>query len=256
MKLQVLSDYHFEFGPTTKIRNVGADVLVLAGDITTIKSFYTNGFESEDNLDMFKYFSDSFRHIVYVLGNHEYYHSIYNDGVIELKHALSGISNIHILDNQKVNIDGVNFIGSTLWTNMNNNCPLTQNYLRNSMNDFRLIQYRVGDGYTRFTPEMAYILHNKALDFINNNIDNNTVVVTHHGPSRKSIHEKYANDHYMNGGYCSDLELIFNDNIKYWIHGHVHNPFDYKVNNTRVICNPHGYRGEGIIYNNDLILDI
>jgi predicted phosphodiesterase len=29
-----------------------------------------------------------------------------------------------------------------------------------------------------------------------------------------------------------------------WIHGHTHDPFDYEINGTRVICNPRGYPGE------------
>ena len=32
-----------------------------------------------------------------------------------------------------------------------------------------------------------------------------------------------------------------NPNMKLWIHGHVHNNFDYMIGDTRVICNPRGY---------------
>ena len=47
----------------------------------------------------------------------------------------------------------------------------------------------------------------------------------------------------MNGGYCSDLSetILDNENIKYWVHGHVHDDFDYTIGETRVACNPRGY---------------
>jgi hypothetical protein len=31
--------------------------------------------------------------------------------------------------------------------------------------------------------------------------------------------------------------------IKLWTHGHTHDPFDYMVGKTRVVCNPRGYAG-------------
>ena len=29
-----------------------------------------------------------------------------------------------------------------------------------------------------------------------------------------------------------------------WVHGHTHDSCDYRVGNTRVICNPRGYENE------------
>jgi hypothetical protein len=47
----------------------------------------------------------------------------------------------------------------------------------------------------------------------------------------------------MNGGYMSRLdEFIMNHpNIRLWTHGHMHNPSDYLIDGTRVVCNPRGY---------------
>ena len=70
------------------------------------------------------------------------------------------------------------------------------------------------------------------------------VVITHHAPSMKSIHEKYANDTELNTLYASDMEYLMSNNVKLWIHGHTHNSFDYTVGNTRVVCNPVGYPQE------------
>jgi hypothetical protein len=49
----------------------------------------------------------------------------------------------------------------------------------------------------------------------------------------------------MNGGYASDLSEFILDNpeIKFWTHGHMHDPSDYMIGDCRVICNPRGYVG-------------
>jgi Icc-related predicted phosphoesterase len=71
------------------------------------------------------------------------------------------------------------------------------------------------------------------------------VVVGHHAPSKQSTHPKYQNDQLMNGGYSSDLSEFILDHpqIKLWTHGHTHDPFDYMIGTTRVVCNPRGYAG-------------
>jgi predicted phosphodiesterase len=53
----------------------------------------------------------------------------------------------------------------------------------------------------------------------------------------------YANDQLMNGAYHSSLEELIEQRpcIKLWTHGHTHEPFDYMVHDTRIVCNPRGY---------------
>jgi Icc-related predicted phosphoesterase len=72
------------------------------------------------------------------------------------------------------------------------------------------------------------------------------VVITHHAPSFVSVPEYYKHDHLMNGGYASDLseDILDNENIKVWVHGHMHDPVDYKIGETRILANPRGYPGE------------
>jgi Icc-related predicted phosphoesterase len=71
------------------------------------------------------------------------------------------------------------------------------------------------------------------------------VVVGHHAPSNQSIKPKYRDDAIMNGAYSSDLSEFILDHpkIKFWIHGHTHDVFDYMIGPTRVLCNPRGYFG-------------
>lgn len=71
------------------------------------------------------------------------------------------------------------------------------------------------------------------------------VVVGHHGPSKKSIHPRYQHETLINAAYSSDLDgfIKARPRIKLWTHGHTHEPFDYEVGETRIVCNPRGYIG-------------
>ena len=49
----------------------------------------------------------------------------------------------------------------------------------------------------------------------------------------------------MSAAFVSDLsEVIWDHQPDVWIHGHVHDSFDYEVGSTRVVCNPRGYGPE------------
>lgn len=103
----------------------------------------------------------------------------------------------------------------------------------------------------KFTPEDAVADHRKMVEYIQvvtamlGKNDNKYVVVGHHAPSRQSTHPRYKHDQVMNGGYSSDLDLFIEDRpcIKLWTHGHTHEPFDYMIGETRIVCNPRGYKG-------------
>lgn len=93
--------------------------------------------------------------------------------------------------------------------------------------------------------------HKKMVDYVNivtqmlgENI-NKYVVVGHHAPTKASTHPRYKEDTLMNGAYSTDLSNFILDRpqIKLWVHGHTHDPFDYMVGSTRVVCNPRGYKG-------------
>lgn len=73
------------------------------------------------------------------------------------------------------------------------------------------------------------------------------IVVTHHAPSIYSISPKYKNDP-LSAAFASDLTKVMDEypEIRLWVHGHVHEPFDYIYNKTRVIANPFGYYWENM----------
>ena len=264
MKIAVCSDLHLEFGGLILTNTDNADVLILSGDICVAKDLLELGSpmsKSEAIHDFFKNCSDEFKHVIYVAGNHEHYHGDYRDTLRDLKYNLHYLQNLYILDKETVTLEGVTFIGGTLWTDMNDEDPMTLQTIGSMMNDFRCVKnsnkkvsFRDADGnfherVAKFSPEDAVEDHKKTLDYIRHVVrDKNNqkfVVVGHHAPSKLSTHPRYQNETLMNGGYSSDLSQFILDNpqIKLWCHGHTHEPFDYVIGETRIVCNPRGYIG-------------
>ena len=68
MKIALMSDVHLEYGPCP-IEKVDADVLVLAGDITTADPVRFG----KIGVEFFKQASEMFNDVIYIMGNHEHY---------------------------------------------------------------------------------------------------------------------------------------------------------------------------------------
>jgi predicted phosphodiesterase len=271
MKIAIASDLHLEFGDINIVNTDGADVLILSGDICVAADLDMRdsrqtemGFaraRSERFHEFFERCAANFPHVIYVMGNHEYYHSDIATELNEVRRKLAHLSNLSVLEREIKVINDVTFIGGTLWTDMNNHDPLTLYHMRTMMNDFRVItnsaipvHFRTQEGefktrVGKFSPEDAVSEHVKMKQYIQSvvqgNHDTKYVVVGHHAPSRQSIHEMYAHDTVMNGGYSSNLDEFILDHpqIRLWTHGHTHHPFDYMIGETRVVCNPRGYIG-------------
>jgi predicted phosphodiesterase len=252
MKIALGSDLHLEFGALELHNTDDADVLVLAGDICVAK--HLNGVHHHDSRyrKFFKECCERFPKVIYVLGNHEHYAYDIQYTAAHLKRELAH-DNLHILDNETVDIGDYTFIGTTLWTNMNEEDSLTLYHVTSMMTDFQVIKNsaRMVSEYksARLTPEDTVEFHKRSLDYINhityNRPNYKFVVVGHHCPSMKSVHPKYAHDKIMNGAFASDLDdfIAYRPQIKLWTHGHTHEPFDYEIGTTRVVCNPRGYLG-------------
>ena len=117
------------------------------------------------------------------------------------------------------------------------------------LRDFSRITLSESAG-TPFTPEDSTVLFKKHVAWLEAALaapyDGPTVVITHHAPSLRSIHPRFAGS-LLNACFVSDLErLIGADRVQLWIHGHTHDSFDYMLNGTRVVCNPRGYSREGV----------
>lgn len=234
-----------------KIKNSDADVLLLAGDIVPFSDFLQIEFHD----DFFKYVSEQYKDVIWIPGNHEWWGSLLKGDVIsqvQEKLLKLGATNIHLTECGTFNIGGVMFLATTLWTNLNKNCPIASHEIMFGMNDYREIKTDAFGGVSSIIPEDTYLRHVAQHKFLEDNLSDaithhkNTpiVVVTHHTPSYESIPQKYRQRFtQMNYAYFSDLEYMgaINPMLKYWIHGHCHDSVCYDMLGVKVISNPHGY---------------
>lgn len=259
MKIRLVSDLHLEFGDCDISNNDKIDVLILGGDIMIAEDIHD--FDEDDpgiiNLgkrqqsarlyrNFLRRMSDQFPHIIYIAGNHEFYHGKYPDAYDYLREECAKFSNIYFLEQDTKEIDDILFVGGTLWTDMNKGDPITISDCAIMMNDYRTIR-NTKNGYSKLMPEVTMRQHRETVKYIRSvlaaNPNKTTVVVGHHAPSKLSLKPKYAKDFHLNGAYSSDLSEIMlnNPQVKLWTHGHTHDNFDYMIGSTRVVCNPRGY---------------
>ena len=258
MRINIASDIHLEFG-TIEFKNTeGADTLILSGDICVATHLAHKDDEDKRSQEIHNFFEmccNEYDNVIYVVGNHEHYNGDFQYTIPHLKENLcSYLENLHILDKSVVTINDVTFIGGTLWTDMNKEDPSTLYSIRGMMNDFIKVfngeidnrgkPYKV---VNRLTPDDVVADHKAMLEYIHSVVDGKHdrkfVVVGHHAPSKLSTNPKYQDEYIMNGAYSSDLSEFILDHpqIKMWTHGHMHDPFDYLMGSTRVVCNPRGY---------------
>lgn len=110
-----------------------------------------------------------------------------------------------------------------------------------------LTGYKIKEEPARWTPEESAADHQRMLDYIKiiTAGSGKYIVVGHHCPSNQSVANCYRHDTLMNGAFRSELDEFIMDRpqIKLFLHGHTHHPFDYFIGETRVVCNPRGYVG-------------
>lgn len=259
MKISPRSDLHIEVGnhPSRVAPDIVPDVHVLAGDIHS----GTTGGEFIRGLLMTA-------PVVYVAGNHEFYNHKFPTMYAQLETLERSIRDdfslphpFYFLNKKTVVINGVRFIGATLWTDYDGGNAMSMLIAQRAMRDFDRIKRADG---TRFQPIDAYNDFREALAYIRQALSEpfpgKTVVVTHHSPSFQSMAAEFKGDP-ANGSFHSNLDnLILEFAPALWIHGHTHYAFDYMIDKTRVVCNPYGYPHESNIrqigWNKNKIVEI
>ena len=239
MKLHILSDLHLGVGALEPPRT-DADLVVLAGDIARPAAAVA--------------WAQRFgKPVLYVLGNHEFYGGSLDGTVAEFRRLCAGTA-VRLLDDEAIVIDGVRFLGSTLWSDFGlfateqerqQAIEMAQQLVR----DFSRIRRRA-DGDALFTPHDAAARFARHAAWLDRQLDaphaGPTVVITHHAPSCQSIHPRFAGSP-LNACFVSDADHLLRDRrAALWIHGHTHDSFDYRVHGTRVLCNSRGYAKDGV----------
>lgn len=271
MKLHILSDLHIDSYarrklPLGNIPKTNADVIILAGDISNSSMGMKWVVEQSEALD---------KPILYVSGNHEYFDEDIYRFDAELAALTQGTA-VEYLQMKRVDIQGVRFLGCTLWTDFQfgtqarhlqhllpeacEKLPDPENwsqekamdYARMGMRDYKSI-YARADGVIqkKLSPEVVLQLHLQHRAWLEAQLKQAhdegmpTVVISHHSVCPRSIAPKYQTYH-SNGAFVTD----FSDWMHaawapaLWIHGHTHDAFDYVEGNTRVVVNPRAYPKE------------
>ena len=261
MRILVLSDLHLEFGNPLEVpADVEYDVVVLAGDI------HAPGRRAIAWASLPETFDG--RPVVFVPGNHEYYGTEIDSELNAMREAAVG-THVHVLAPGEVVLDGVRFIGTTMWTDFE--LPVAGKSIGGSleargwamkaahmaMADYSRIRVRDAstDVQRRLTPNDTLMLHMAErawlLERVHLPFAGPTVVVTHHGPSDGSVAPRYAAD-LVTPAFVSHLPDEFFEVPVLWVHGHTHTRFDYTRGRCRVVSNPRGYRAPSGAWENHL----
>ena len=283
MKIGIFSDIHKGIGATKLITvRPDVDVVAVAGDINE---------GAENSFVTLRAVVPEVIPIVFTMGNHEYYRRFLGEE-LEFARAIAPNFNIRVLENDTAVIGpcgGVRFAGASLWTDYrlfgDHNAAGAMHAARSGMNDHRLISWQ-RDPWQRFRPQEALMLHTRSRAFFAEIAATSfdgvaTVFLSHHAPDFRSVAPRYASD-ILSAAFASNVlgellgetterSLIGADpdidepnslsdhprpRIDLWIHGHVHNSADYRVGDTRVVCNPHGYGNENPAFNPSLIVEV
>jgi len=275
MRIQLLSDLHLEtqpgFVPTPAPQ---ADVLVLAGDIGSYQPGSALPALGDYDFGLARF---SPRRgwpvpVLFVPGNHEYDGLDFDDAHARLRETCERLG-ITWLEREVVVLDGVRFVGTTLWSDFDALGPLAgrmpqapppahavpSGYTQQLA--AREKAFRAANHYLRKTgtvrggqPWLAEAVREQALvcqQWLANAMNapppgttfSRTVVVTHFAPSLRSADPRYGNTP-GTAGFCNALDHCL-EHAQLWLHGHLHCPIDYTHQGCRVVANPLGYAGKG-----------
>ena len=242
MRLLILSDLHREVwrenAPAIDLSG-HPDAVILAGDIDTGANAIAWAARTFGALP-----------VLYVHGNHEGYGHQLEQMQMDVRAACASANaqgaNIRLLDGEAVALNGVRFLGATLWTDFLLFGAARQEEALNAaqayMPDYRRITTG-GDAPRLLCAQDTAALHARHKAWLSKQLaqpfDGRTVVITHMAPSMRSVEERYASD-IGSPAFASHLgELVVQADL--WAHGHMHASHDYRIGRCRVICNPCGY---------------
>ncbi len=200
--------------------------------------------------------------IIMVMGNHEYYRR-FVPSELDLARSHGAAFNIRVVEAETVILSGVRILGATLWTDYaifgEANQAAVMNACAGGMNDHRLIGWQE-QPWLRFRPQEAALLHHRSRAYITETLAvpfaGPTVVVSHHAVHWNSVHRRFRADP-LTGAFVSDLSaLIEAHRPALWVHGHVHHSSDYRISDTRIVCNPHGYGNENPDFDGALVVEV
>ena len=274
MNIQLLSDLHLESNPHFVARPIpGADVLVLAGDIGSYQPDSSLTRLGVEDFGLARFSPRPVSEggaawptpVLFIPGNHEYDGQEFDDATHRLRAACDRWGLIW-LEQQSVMLQGVRFVGCTLWTDFD---ALSGDSLSASLagrnKAFRAANYylrknhSLRDGLPMLAPEVRELgLQSQAWlrEALAEPFNGQTVVVTHFAPSLLSADPRYGLTPGA-AGFCNALDDLL-PAAQLWLHGHLHCPQDYLSQGCHVVANPLGYahKGEQKSYRPELLIHV
>ncbi|MGO6727270.1 metallophosphoesterase [Rhizobium ruizarguesonis] len=256
MKAWIISDIHssaMDLFYRSQLAVPQADICVCAGDVSD---------NIERTIDFLHAEIAPHMTVVATLGNHDFYGSSI-DRALEYARKWTAGTNVHILENETFERNGLRVIGATLWTDYEitahnaGHLPIEarrevavrecSRVLRDFYEIRRSGEREEGEGGFVTATELI-ARHNTSRDFIASELatpfKGTSIVLTHHAPSARSLDPRFDGQ-VSNAAFSSDLtEVIRTGRPHVWVHGHIHRFSDYGECDTRVLCNPHGYHRE------------
>lgn len=244
MRIFLASDLHTEFGNKPPRMPIHVDVIVLAGDIAT----------SVKSIQVAQFYRDMCRvPVVLVAGNHEFYGGDFNKTLSALRAAAQPLQDIYFLEMDSVVIQGVRFLGATLWTTFSSSHYAPEYVMEQSQHyiaDFT----DIGHGRERLHPRDVAIYNALTGLWLEQELakpfDGKTVVVSHFAPHHAAAHPAFKDagppHDEVNAYFLSDCSALMREYpIDAWLYGHTHHSVDVVVEGrTRLISNQRGYPGE------------
>jgi predicted phosphodiesterase len=250
VRLHVLSDLHLERGER-ELPPTDADAIVLAGDIST----GTRGVEWARR-------AAAGRPVLYVAGNHEFYGEPLRGLIAQLRQAAAD-SSVHVLENDELVLEGVRFLGCTLWSDFEFDGPenreLSMRVCERAVSDYHVI--RADREQRPIGPGETLAVHRESRAWLEQRLgagfDGPTVVITHHAPYIRWRPPKQV-ARLLAGAFVSDLSpLMGGERVPLWIYGHTHRVADVRLAGTRIVSNPCGYPDERVEgYDPELVVDV
>ena len=277
MRIHLLSDLHLERAPDwqpPRLRDI--DVLVLAGDIG---SYQTGSWLAGDDFGLARFSpraaDAAWKRVLYLPGNHEFDSQDYAQTYARLRATCEGLG-IEWLERETIVIDGVRFVGTTLWADFDA-LAVSEKSLALQLKQ-REKAFRAANWYlNKFTTlkdgekvlaegwrEMSLSDQAWLRTALETPFDGPTVAVTHFAPSLRSADPRYG---LVPGtaGFCNAMD-DFLPLADFWFHGHLHCLNDYVVRGERdgrawacrVVANPLGYiaKGEQADFRDNLVIEV
>jgi len=247
MKIQPISDMHLEFcgidwlDPIEELQ-VLAPILVIAGDFCTKKYF----------VDAMRAVCSKFKYVVFVPGNHEYYHSSFEEMDALFEEMDKEIGNLFVLQERILTsadipeLEDKRILGTSLWF-----AKEPENVFHASgLNDFRMI-----DGFA----EKVYTRNRNSQVFLFTKVETRDIVVTHHIPAYGLVPNVYTTSSMNRFFFCEVVEPLFRSAVfpSLWLYGHTHMAGITELEGGEYVCNPVGYPSEyNTGFDSKLVLEV